>query len=398
MININNCNESPVLKGKDGLCCQLGHSETLIGRNSNNHIVLSSKSVSGRHAKISQLGNRWLVKDLGSTNGTYVNGTPVTTAELHDEDEITFGAESFVFINRVDGRSETPFPTNLDIRSNNLDETSVILQSKLGEHERKMTEAYLAGGMAHEIRNSLGATKLRLYKIVNSELNKDISRKLEAILSDLKDLPDLPSDVLRRTVEHIRFIYEANKKIEKSFIELNNSTERGLQVANRVVDYSKLDLTQDGEEVNLSQIIGELASTYQDSLAEQGIKLSLEVSGRLIVKASNSQIHSLFQNLILNARDAIIEKGESIGAIKMTGKADTDRITIEVHDNGSGIAEENLDMIFRPFYSTKPTSGIGLGLSECQKIVRRYGGKIDVQSEVGIGTKLIVTLPIKSYN
>jgi signal transduction histidine kinase len=68
---------------------------------------------------------------------------------------------------------------------------------------------------------------------------------------------------------------------------------------------------------------------------------------------------------------------------------------MEVDDNGSGISEEIRKKIFQPFFTTR-TDGTGLGLAICLKNVQYHGGTIDVESEVGRGTKFIVTLPLFS--
>ena len=66
-----------------------------------------------------------------------------------------------------------------------------------------------------------------------------------------------------------------------------------------------------------------------------------------------------------------------------------------VGDSGEGISEEDLSMIFRPFFSTKET-GMGLGLTYCREVVEAHGGSIDVSSGKGVGTVITVRLPIGS--
>jgi signal transduction histidine kinase len=76
-----------------------------------------------------------------------------------------------------------------------------------------------------------------------------------------------------------------------------------------------------------------------------------------------------------------------------------DNVQIKIQDNGTGIPEENLSNIFEPFFTTKPVGhGTGLGLSVSYGIIKEHKGKIEVESEVGVGTTFTVTLPVHKTN
>jgi signal transduction histidine kinase len=95
-------------------------------------------------------------------------------------------------------------------------------------------------------------------------------------------------------------------------------------------------------------------------------------------------------NLLVNAAHAIEERGR---IILRTGYDDT-HAWVEVEDTGRGIAAEHLGRIFEPFFTTKPVGqGTGLGLSVSYGIVQKHGGRIDVSSELGKGTRFRVVLP-----
>jgi signal transduction histidine kinase len=84
------------------------------------------------------------------------------------------------------------------------------------------------------------------------------------------------------------------------------------------------------------------------------------------------------------------------GAITLTTRGDGAGVAVEVADNGKGIPPEVLPKIFDPFFSTKEIGkGTGLGLSISYKIVQQHGGRIDVESQAGAGTKFTVWLPLK---
>jgi signal transduction histidine kinase len=98
-------------------------------------------------------------------------------------------------------------------------------------------------------------------------------------------------------------------------------------------------------------------------------------------------------NLVTNAVQAMANER---GTIMLTTRGVEGGVAVEVADDGKGIAPEVLPKIFDPFFSTKEIGkGTGLGLSISYKIVEQHGGRIDVESRVGVGTKFTVWLPLK---
>ncbi|MBS2017956.1 MAG: PAS domain-containing protein [Deltaproteobacteria bacterium] len=111
------------------------------------------------------------------------------------------------------------------------------------------------------------------------------------------------------------------------------------------------------------------------------------------VLASESRLCQVFINLLVNAAQAMEERPTSEREIRVRTRTDdvAGLVGIEIEDTGEGIAKERLSRIFEPFYTTKKT-GTGLGLSICHDIVKRMGGRIDVDSVVGKGTTFTVWL------
>lgn len=121
------------------------------------------------------------------------------------------------------------------------------------------------------------------------------------------------------------------------------------------------------------------------------------------IEADRGQIIQVFQNLIINARQAMEDQSRGIITIRnriitltegqLAGLEGGDYVQIEVEDNGAGIPEDKVGRIFEPFFTTKKT-GTGLGLATVLSIVRKHGGQLGVKSVVGTGTTFTVFLPV----
>jgi CheY-like chemotaxis protein len=117
--------------------------------------------------------------------------------------------------------------------------------------------------------------------------------------------------------------------------------------------------------------------------------MHLELAARQPVAGNASELREVFTNLVLNAVDAMpwggdlfIHTDDAEGAVRVTFR-----------DTGVGMDEETRSRVFDPFFTTKEVQGTGLGLSVAYGIVTRHRGRIEVQSERGIGTEFVITLP-----
>ena len=126
------------------------------------------------------------------------------------------------------------------------------------------------------------------------------------------------------------------------------------------------------------------------------MNLHLNFADTFSLKANELQISQVIKNIVCNALDFRNENGELfISTEDIINEAES-FIKISIKDNGIGIPAENLQKIFEPYFSTKPMStskGRGLGLSICYSIIKKHGGKIEVQSEINKGTTISIFLP-----
>jgi two-component system NtrC family sensor kinase len=236
------------------------------------------------------------------------------------------------------------------------------VQNELINVERIASLGKLSASVAHEINNPLSGILIYTKLIYKQLENHDLSaRKKENILRQLK--------------------------------LIETETKRCGDIVKGLLDFSRKD-QDDFEERHLNEI---LQGTYE--LMVHHIKMADILFTRDLSAASDliwcspNQIKQACIALIVNASEAVSEKGE---IIIRTRNTDGVSIRVEITDNGSGIAPEDIPHIFEPFFTTKRDArGTGLGLAVVHGIVTNHGGKIEVDSVVGTGTTLSLIFPLK---
>jgi len=149
--------------------------------------------------------------------------------------------------------------------------------------------------------------------------------------------------------------------------------------------------------VNINQLTESTISMVRNQAKFHNIKFKLNFdSNPPQVSVDPNQIQQVFLNLLLNAADAINDRGEITVATRVTNDAVSGKsyVEIEFTDNGPGIPEEHLGKIFEPFFTTKSLGkGTGLGLAVSYGIIKKHNGTIFAKSEVGTGASFFVRLP-----
>jgi signal transduction histidine kinase len=122
------------------------------------------------------------------------------------------------------------------------------------------------------------------------------------------------------------------------------------------------------------------------------VQVVRDVDPETRIRGFPGQIDQVLMNLLTNAAQAIGEKG---GTVSVSVETRDDRVLLTVGDDGPGIPKDILPRIFDPFFTTKDVGeGSGLGLSIVHGIIDRHGGHIDVESEVGKGTRFLISFPL----
>lgn len=162
-----------------------------------------------------------------------------------------------------------------------------------------------------------------------------------------------------------------------------------------MLSYSK-DRVPAVEITNLNDILRDVFELMENRAKELGVKLDLHVDDTLpAIPVDAEGIHRALLNIVSNALDAV--EGRPTPQVTLgTRSAEEGWVKIVVLDNGVGIAAHKHDEIFKPFVSSKGARGTGLGLAVSRKILREHGGDIVVESQVGVGSKFILRLPLTS--
>jgi signal transduction histidine kinase len=153
-------------------------------------------------------------------------------------------------------------------------------------------------------------------------------------------------------------------------------------------------------QVNLDVLIENVISELDALVQSHGIELAFTIDEALpCIVGDRDLLHRVMSNLLVNAVDAIAGSGriEIVARMEETLDSRVRTIHIEVADTGGGIAGHLITRVFEPGFTTKPCRGShGLGLSICREIIQMHGGDIGLTSELGHGTTVRLSLPVKS--
>jgi two-component system NtrC family sensor kinase len=145
---------------------------------------------------------------------------------------------------------------------------------------------------------------------------------------------------------------------------------------------------------NINAVISELLALFRYQTEYKKVTI-IEELGRDVpdIVAVPGQLKQVFLNIILNALQSMTSGGELTVSTFAAGEGEGRRVAVRISDTGEGIADDEINKIFRPFYTTKK-SGTGLGLALSYGIIRGHGGDIEVNNNAEKGTTFIVYLPV----
>jgi PAS domain S-box-containing protein len=248
------------------------------------------------------------------------------------------------------------------------------LNSELAENMRKLNKAQdslvkrgrmeqlgqLTATVAHELRNPLGAVRTSAFLL---------ERKLK----------------------------DKNLGVESQLERINNGIVRCDNIITQLLDFSRTSELQ-FEPGDLDSWLVQVVEDEAKKLpANMDVELSLGLNGQT-VPFDPARLHRAIINMISNAAEAMTvspaKTALHVPKITISTFVKSDHVSVRVMDNGPGIAPENMDKIREPLFTTK-SFGTGLGVPAIEQIALQHGGRMDVKSEVGVGSSFTVWLPLK---
>lgn len=214
----------------------------------------------------------------------------------------------------------------------------------------------LAAGLAHEIRNPLSTIALNLAMLREDWSHAETQKEKKTIKR---------IELLEREVARLEAILN-------DFLRFARSSELKLEPA------------------DLNRLLQEVVDFVEPEAKKKGVQIRTQFAVSLPeIQLDRNALRQAILNLLVNAREAMPKGGELILRTKKEGNF----VELELTDTGEGMSEEVLARCFDVYFSTK-RGGTGLGLPTTKRIVEDHGGEIEVQSELGRGTRFVIRLPV----
>ncbi len=241
---------------------------------------------------------------------------------------------------------------NAELRASLAD--ARLLRSELIQSEKLAGIGTLAAGVAHEVSSPLFGI-LGLAEAITDEDNIETARS------------------------HAHEIVEYCEGIRQIVQDLSR--------------YSRADGAEVHRGTDLATAVADALRLVQRSAPVAGVAFDVDVPTGIMVAAGATEVQQVFVNLIKNAAEAV-RSTDLEGSVRVVAEPDERTVSVAVVDSGPGIVADKLDVVFDPFYTTKPAGqGTGLGLNVVYRIVTKYRGQIEATNEPGGGARFALRLP-----
>lgn len=232
------------------------------------------------------------------------------------------------------------------------------LQDDLAHASRISTMGELAGGLAHEIKQPLAA-------------------------------------IIANAQAAVRFLNSPNPdfdEIKNGLQDIISEGARSSEIIDRIRALLKRSPVQ-YQEMDFNDIVQDVLSLVRRDAVSRDIRINIQLEPKLpIIRGDRIQLQQVMLNLLLNAFDALSPMPRKEREVSIRTETRGAEIVTGVTDNGKGIPENQIENVFKPFYTTKP-DGLGMGLSITRSIINRHGGRIWAKNNNGTGAKFEFSIP-----
>ncbi|MGP8260115.1 MAG: ATP-binding protein [Acidobacteriaceae bacterium] len=238
------------------------------------------------------------------------------------------------------------------------------LEAQLTQAEKLSSIGLLAAGVAHEVNTPL------------------------AVISSYTQM----------LAKQMRPMMEQDKRLAPVLDKITQQTFRASEIVNGLLNFSRTGGSEFGS-IDLNRLLLDTLTLVDHQFKTAQIRVETELDRELPrIQGNEGKLQQVVLNLLLNARDAM--HGSANGRIRIVTQQRPGRVTVVVQDFGDGIEPEHLHRIFDPFFTTKSKpgngqhKGTGLGLAVSYGIMQEHGGKMQVESELGVGTTFRLEFPL----
>jgi len=257
-------------------------------------------------------------------------------------------------------------------------------------------------------RFARGDFSVRINQTKNDDEIGELCRVFNDMADELENAEELKNDFISSVSHELRTPLTAIKGWSETVLELKdpNTTENGMKVilaetdrltemVEELLDFSRIQSGRFTLKMSNTDIIAELTEAvmiYAERAKREDISLVLNTSedDAVIVFGDKNRLRQVFANIIDNA----IKYGKKGGSITVDTEVGEKEVVISVTDNGCGISRSDLPKVKTKFFKANHTKrGSGIGLAVADELVITHGGRLDIESEFGVGTTVRITLP-----
>ena len=222
---------------------------------------------------------------------------------------------------------------------------------------------------------------------LNSERLATTGSFVAGIIHDLKN----PLAIIKSSTELLQLIFKDHQNALKHCFNINNQIDRMVSLTRDILEYCRGKTRLEMQQIRLAEYFDELIGFHRQNFKKAGITIDCSGERDVFVNLDRQRFRRVIDNILNNAKEAL-KPGDKV-VVKWAKL--TDKLRIEISDNGPGIPEEIVDKLFDPFVTIGKVGGTGLGLAITKKIVEDHGSEIYVESEPGKGTTFTIDIPVQ---